>query len=235
MANIGSRSDRLFRGKETGSTLRAADDPPFSRTLLSKAKFLLGARRAIQFPADQGVEVAIAGRSNAGKSSALNAITGQRALARTSKTPGRTREINFFSLDDARRLVDLPGYGYAKAPEAVRREWAHTVERYLEGRRSLRGLLLVMDVRHPFTDFDERLIAWCDTLSLPLHILLTKSDKLGKNRQRASLLGARQHLAGCGDRVTVQLFSAPKRLGVEDVHACLSSWLGEPVEPPSAV
>jgi len=210
------------------STPRPGSHPVAMKTLLSKAKFLVGARRAVQFAEDEGMEVAIAGRSNAGKSSALNAITGQRGLARTSKTPGRTREINFFSLDSTRRVVDLPGYGYARAPEAIRREWGHTVERYLEGRRSLRGLVLVMDVRHPFTDFDERLIAWCDSLSLPLHILLTKSDKLGKNRQRASLLEARQHLAGYGDRVTVQLFSAPKRLGVEEVYACLASWLGAP-------
>jgi len=219
----------VFRGEGTGSPLRSANGPVPIETLLSTAKFLLGARRAVQIPADEGTEVAIAGRSNAGKSSALNAITGRRGLARTSKTPGRTREINFFSLDGERRLVDLPGYGYAKAPEAVRRQWADTVERYLEGRRSLRGLLLVMDVRHPFTEFDERLIAWCEALSLPLHILLTKSDKLGKSRQSASLLAARQHLAGYGDRVSVQLFSAPKRWGVDEVHACLASWLGEPV------
>ncbi len=202
-------------------------DPRLARiaATLQRARFLIGARKAAQFPSDEGSEVAFAGRSNAGKSSALNAVAGLRSLARTSKTPGRTREINFFDLDDARRLVDLPGYGYARVSDEERRRWARTVEQYLEARRSLRGLVLVMDVRHPFTDFDERFLAWCHGLHRPVHVLLTKADKLSKSRAQASLVIARRHPAVGRGEMTVQLFSALKRKGVERLQAQLASWL----------
>ena len=194
-------------------------------TKVTQARFLTGARSFAQFPCDRGSEVAFAGRSNAGKSSALNTAAGQRSLARTSKTPGRTREINFFELAESRRLVDLPGYGYARVSEVERRRWAHMVERYLEGRQSLQGVVLVMDVRHPFTDFDQRFIEWCRRLHLPGHILLTKADKLSNSRAQAALLAARKHPAMQHDRFTIQLFSAQKRLGVQELHARLDDWL----------
>ncbi len=192
---------------------------------LKRANFLLGARKAAQFPPDRGSEVAFAGRSNAGKSSALNATAGVRSLARTSKTPGRTREVNFFGLDDSRRLVDLPGYGYARVSDGERRRWEQTVAQYLDGRRSLRGIVLVMDVRHPFTDFDEQFLDWCHDLDLSVHGLLTKADKLSKSRAQAALLAARQHPAVRGGGVSMQLFSAHKRHGVEALQARLAAWL----------
>ncbi len=192
---------------------------------LKRACFLVGARKAAQFPPDQGAEVAFAGRSNAGKSSALNTTVGLRSLARTSKTPGRTREVNFFGLDDGRRVVDLPGYGYARVSDAERRRWEQTVARYVEGRRCLRGIVLVMDVRHPFTDFDEQFLDWCHDLELSVHVLLTKADKLSKSRAQATLLTSRQHPAVHRGGVSIQLFSAHKRHGVEALQARLAAWL----------
>ncbi|MDJ0892358.1 MAG: ribosome biogenesis GTP-binding protein YihA/YsxC [Gammaproteobacteria bacterium] len=192
---------------------------------LQRTRFLIGARHAVQFPADAGWEVAFAGRSNAGKSSALNAVAGMRSLARTSRTPGRTREVNFFAVDEARRVVDLPGYGFARVSDAERRRWARTVERYLQERRSLKGLVLVMDVRHPLTAFDERFLQWCHDLRLAVHILLTKADKLSNNRARASLLKTRRQAAVTRGQVTVQLFSARKRQGVPTLQRQLADWL----------
>ena len=196
---------------------------------LQRTRFLVGARHAVQFPADAGWEVAFAGRSNAGKSSALNAVAGMRSLARTSRTPGRTREVNFFVVDEARRVVDLPGYGFARASDAERRRWARTVERYLQERRSLKGLVLVMDVRHPLTAFDERFLVWCHELRLAVHILLTKADKLSNNRARASLLKTRRHDVVTRGQVTVQLFSARQRQGLPALQKHLAGWLGLPV------
>ncbi len=206
---------------------QSTDDPNLTRVAaaLRRVRFLVGAKRATQFPADGGSEVAFAGRSNAGKSSALNTVAGVRSLARTSKTPGRTREINFFRVDDTRRVVDLPGYGYARVSDEERRRWAQAVEQYLNGRRSLRGVVLVMDVRHPFTDFDVRFLVWCHDLHLPVHVILTKADKLSKSRAQASLRKAREHPEVSRSGVTVQLFSALKRQGVERLQAQLADWL----------
>lgn len=199
--------------------------------LYRKAVFLTSAERLVQAPGDEGWEVAFAGRSNAGKSSAINTVTGQKALARTSKTPGRTQLINFFSLDDQRRLVDLPGYGFAKAPEAIKRRWQRSMEEYLAGRRSLRGLVLVMDVRHPLTEFDRMMIDWCAHQSLPIHILLTKADKLKRGPAMATLHQVRRSASAFGEQASAQLFSALKRTGIEDLQAVLDTWLGvsEPV------
>ena len=194
-----------------------------SSALFRRVHFLTGARRAGQFPEDRGAEVAFAGRSNAGKSSALNALTGNRALARTSKTPGRTREINFFRLDEHRRLVDLPGYGYAKAPDAVRRQWSYTLQYYLAHRHCLCGLVLVMDVRHPFKAFDQELVDRCSVLALPLHILLTKADRLSTSRANKTLLDARKHLTGRAS--SIQLFSAASRQGAAELAVRLLAWL----------
>jgi len=181
-------------------------------------------------PDDTGAEVAFAGRSNAGKSSAINALTQQNALARTSRTPGRTQLINFFSVmnDESRRLVDLPGYGYAKVPEAVKLEWQQHLSDYLRGRFSLRGLVLLMDVRHPLTEFDQMMLNYADKREMPVHILLTKSDKLKKGPASAALQKVRSRLKEWEDFVSVQLFSSLKRDGVDTLSQKLDQWLHTP-------
>ncbi len=189
------------------------------------AQFLTSASRLNQCPPDQGWEAAFAGRSNAGKSSAINCLTGNRKLARTSKTPGRTQLLNFFSLSDKQRLVDLPGYGFARVPEAVKREWARQVELYLQQRRSLRGMVLVMDARRPLREFDHMMIDWAVAAGMPLHVLLTKSDKLKKGPAKSTLLQVRGQLAGHADLLSVQLFSALKNTGLEELCRVLDAWL----------
>ena len=189
-----------------------------------KAKYLKSAAELDQLPTDQGGEVAFIGRSNAGKSSALNTITGIKGLARTSKAPGRTQMINFFSLDGQRRLVDLPGYGYAKVPLSIKERWEKNVNEYLQTRECLRGLVLVMDVRHPLKELDQQLIAWTAECDLPLHILLTKSDKLNKNAARKTLQEVQEELELFGDNVSVQLFSSNDRTGLDAAKAILNGW-----------
>jgi GTP-binding protein len=175
------------------------------------------------------VEVAFAGRSNAGKSSVINALTGRTALARISKTPGRTQQINFFVLEDEEhRLVDLPGYGYAKVPLAVKRQWAALVEGYLSARRSLEGVVLLMDARRPFTDADSRLMEWCVHAGLATHVLLNKSDKLSRGAGARVLADARKRLAPLGDEHQAQLFSATRKTGTDELGARLDTWLGYP-------
>ena len=192
-----------------------------------QASFLKGVARLSALPADTGAEVAFAGRSNAGKSSVVNALTGRAALARISKTPGRTQQINFFVLDDdAHRLVDLPGYGYANVPLAVKRRWAGLVEGYLGGRRSLRGVVLLMDVRRPFTDLDVQLLDWCVHARLATHVLLNKADKLSRGAGARVLAEARKRLARLGEEHRVQLFSATRKSGIEELGARLDAWLG---------
>ena len=181
-----------------------------------------------QAPPDVGYEVAFAGRSNAGKSSALNALTRRKSLARTSKTPGRTQHLVFFELDGERRLVDLPGYGFARVPEKIRRHWGEAMSQYLAERQSLRGLVLLMDVRHPLTDFDKQMLQWCQHARMPVHILLTKADKLKRGPANNTLLKVQKALADQAD-VSVQLFSALKHSGVEQARAKLDSWLAMPV------
>jgi GTP-binding protein len=190
------------------------------------ARFLTSASKLSQCPPDEGWEVAFAGRSNAGKSSAINALTGNRKLARTSKTPGRTQLINFFSLSEQQRLVDLPGYGFAKVPEAVKREWVRQLEFYLQQRQCLRGLILLMDVRRPLQDFDRMMLDWAVAGSMPVHILLTKADKLKKGPAKSTLLQVRKELAGAqSGLVSVQLFSALKKTGMEPLMQVLEDWL----------
>jgi len=201
--------------------------PPASIDL-RHTRFLLGAARAGQFPPDSGWEVAIAGRSNAGKSSVINVITGVRGLARVSKTPGRTREINFFHVDDQRRLVDLPGYGYARVPIPVRQAWQRLIEEYFRGRQCLRGVVVVMDCRHPLTDFDRQMLVWCDHARLPVHLLLTKADKLSRGAAAAVLHKVRSSVSreyGGTVTVTLQLFSSLKRSGVAEAQQILAKWM----------
>jgi len=193
------------------------------------ARFLTSAARPSQAPIDEGREVAFAGRSNAGKSSAINALCDQKALARTSKTPGRTQLLNFFALDEQRRLVDLPGYGYARVPGALKREWQGAMVDYLAQRRALRGLVLVMDIRHPLKEFDRQMLDWARDAGLAVHILLTKADKLSRGQASATLLQLRRALAaGAYPRVSGQLFSAPRREGIDEAHVVLDAWLEAP-------
>ena len=191
------------------------------------AKFVTSAATLSQCPADEGAEIAFCGRSNAGKSSAINALTDQKGLARTSKTPGRTQLINFFTLDDETKLVDLPGYGYAKVPISVKEHWHRHLDEYLRDRKSLRGMVLLMDIRHPLKEFDKMMIEWSMDGDLPLHILLTKADKLKRGGQQNGLLSLRKHLP---PEITVQIFSATKKLGIKVLEKSLTEWL-EPLGP----
>lgn len=199
-----------------------------SAAIYQQANYFQSAHNIAQLPEDIGFEVAFAGRSNAGKSSAINAITGQKALARTSKTPGRTQQIIFFQLslnpDENRYLVDLPGYGFAKVPLAIKQHWQQTLESYLLNRKSLRGLILMMDVRHPLMEFDKKMLNWCSSSNMPVHILLTKADKLSRGKGSAALLQVRKHLTTLPGEMSVQLFSALKRVGVEEAHTRLNDW-----------
>lgn len=197
------------------------------KPLYHQASYLSSATKLNHAPADQGFEVAFAGRSNAGKSSAINLLTGQKSLARVSKTPGRTQLLNFFRLDDDRRLVDLPGYGYAQVPDAVRKTWGTMIETYLGKRQALRGIFLIMDIRHPLTEFDWRMLNWCRHFKLSAHILLTKADKLSRGAAMNTLKQVQSELRQefGGDEIGVQMFSALQRVGVEDAHAVLDRWL----------
>lgn len=193
--------------------------------LCQQASFLGSAAEVEQCPADLGREVAFAGRSNAGKSSALNTLT-HANLARTSKTPGRTRLLNFFALDDDRRLVDLPGYGYARVSQDLKQHWQQHLEAYLSRRRSLSGVILLMDIRHPLTEFDGLLLNWAQVSRMPLHVLLTKADKLTFGAAKQCLFWVRRELAKeWPEQTSAQLFSAPKRQGVEDAQEVLAKWL----------
>lgn len=188
-------------------------------------KYLKSVDDLSQLPADQGMEVAFIGRSNAGKSSAMNTITGIKGLARTSKTPGRTQMINYFGVDGLRRLVDLPGYGYAKVPRTMQERWSHNINEYLQIRESLQGLVLVMDIRHPLRETDQQLIQWTVDCDLPLHILLTKADKLNKNEVRTMLEDVTEALSIFGDQISVQTFSSQDRTGLEEAVGVLKDWL----------
>jgi GTP-binding protein len=196
-----------------------------SREVLRRAAFDRAAARVEQLPDDRGREVAFAGRSNAGKSTAINVITNRTALARTSKTPGRTQQIVFFRLDEDRRLVDLPGYGYARVPDEVRRSWSKLVESYLIGRRSLKGVVLLTDARRPFTELDRELLGWCGTAAVPVHALLTKSDKLKRSQAARTLAEAQRFREKSDAELTLQLFSALKREGVEAAADKVCRWL----------
>jgi GTP-binding protein len=193
-----------------------------------RAEYLVSAQTFKQCPSEYGTEVAFAGRSNAGKSSAINCLTGNGKLARTSKTPGRTQLLNFFSLGSPDfRLVDLPGYGYAKVPLAVKNEWQKHLSEYLRKRESLKGLVLLMDIRHPLQEFDTMMLGWAAEMGMPVHILLTKSDKLKRGAAKASLLQVCQYLTtqNLTDLVSVQLFSSHNGDGVDELMAIINEWL----------
>lgn len=192
-----------------------------------QTRFLAAAGRARYFPPDEGREVAFAGRSNVGKSSAINALLNRRKLARTGATPGRTQQLIFFALGEPDlRFVDLPGYGFAKVPHAVKAHWGNLVRAYLEGRRSLAGLVLITDVRRPLQEHDRQLLDWADHFEVPLHLLLTKADKLKSNEARQTRDFVRAELASRFPDVEAQLFSATKGTGVEGGRDKLSEWMG---------
>ena len=184
--------------------------------------YLHSVHRLAQLPADTGREAVFAGRSNAGKSSVINTLAGQKRLARTSRQPGRTRQINFFAVDNETRLVDLPGYGYARAPNSLRQHWGQLINAYLERRRCLAGLILIVDVRRRLTEHDRQLLNWCEHKSLPVHILLNKSDKLSRSASRQALVTVARDL---GVNAGVQLFSAAKKQGLEELCRVLDGWL----------
>lgn len=195
-------------------------------TLFQDARYVASAHRLRDLPPAAGPEVAFAGRSNAGKSSAINALAGRTRLAFVSKQPGRTQQINFFALRDGGFIVDLPGYGYAKVPQDLRAHWEQTLSGYLQERNALTGMVLVMDARHPLTPLDERMLDWFGVTGRPIHVLLTKSDKLSRGEAAATLLAVRKALAARGEGHTAQLFSSLKRTGVEEAEARIAALLG---------
>jgi len=219
----------------------AASNPPAKPppNPFAQARFLLSAAKLPQLPQDQVLEAAFVGRSNAGKSSALNLICQQRQLARVSKTPGRTQLINLFEVPVSAaaataaapqasllgRLVDLPGYGFAQVPLEIRRNWGVLVGGFVEKRPNLRGLVVVMDIRHPMTDLDLQMLGWCEARGLAAHVLLTKADKLGHGAAKNTLLKARAELHKIDPEMTMQTFSAHAQSGAEEVRAVVAGWL----------
>ncbi len=193
--------------------------------VIQQTQFLLSAPTFKLCPDDTGLEIAFAGRSNAGKSSAINALTNQRQLARSSKTPGRTQMINFFTIVKNKRLVDLPGYGYASVPEEMKRKWQIELEEYLVERKSLIGLVLLTDIRHPLKYFDEQMLHWAKDGELPVHILLTKADKLKYGAQKNALLKMKKELKQRNLPCTIQLFSALKKQGIDELTTVMGNWL----------
>lgn len=193
-----------------------------------QATFLTSAPDIRALPSDEGIEVAFAGRSNAGKSSALNTLTRQKSLARTSKTPGRTQLINVFQLNEHQRLIDLPGYGFAKVPLAVKEKWQRSLSEYLQKRNSLKGLVVLMDIRHPLKDLDQDLIHWAVASELPVRLLLTKADKLSPGPRKKALLEVTEAaLAFMGD-VQVQVFSSLSKQGLPELEQALTHWFYPP-------
>jgi len=195
-------------------------------SLFQDARYVASAHWLRDLPAASGPEVAVAGRSNAGKSSAINALAGRTRLAFVSKQPGRTQQINFFALRGGGFVVDLPGYGYAKVPLELRAHWDETLSGYLQGRNALMGMVLVMDARHPLTPLDERMLDWFAVTGRPVHVLLTKADKLTRNQAAATLRDVRAALARRGEGHTAQLFSSLKRTGIEEAEARIAQFLG---------
>ncbi|MBC8947507.1 MULTISPECIES: ribosome biogenesis GTP-binding protein YihA/YsxC [Xenorhabdus] len=190
--------------------------------------FITSAPDIRHLPQDVGIEVAFAGRSNAGKSSALNALTRQKSLARTSKTPGRTQLINLFEVEEGVRLVDLPGYGYAEVPEEMKRKWQKALGEYLQKRECLLGLVVLMDIRHPLKDLDMQMIEWAVVMQVPVMVLLTKADKLASGARKSQLAKVRQELSSLNGDIQVEYFSALKKIGTDKLEQKLNLWFNQP-------
>lgn len=197
------------------------------------ASFHITVASVRDLPVDSLAEVAFAGRSNAGKSSAINTLCNHKRLAFVSKMPGRTQHLNFFRVEDGRFLVDLPGYGFARAPKDQKHVWQALIGGYLADRPQLAGLVLIMDCRHPLTELDRSLLDWFRPAGKPVHVLLSKSDKLSRGTGQQTLLQVRRELAEMGLDATVQLFSSLKREGVDEAEALLRTWLGVPKKNPA--
>ncbi|MCC3704283.1 ribosome biogenesis GTP-binding protein YihA/YsxC [Rouxiella badensis] len=189
--------------------------------------FVISAPDIRHLPSDEGIEVAFAGRSNAGKSSALNTLTGQKSLARTSKTPGRTQLINLFEVEEGIRLVDLPGYGYAQVPEEMKRKWQRALGEYLQMRNCLKGLVVLMDIRHPLKDLDQQMIQWAVDVGTPVLVLLTKADKLASGARKAQTTLVRNEVESFMGDIQVEAFSSLKKIGVDKLMAKLNTWFSE--------
>ena len=194
------------------------------------AHFITSSPALKQCPPDEGIEIAFVGRSNSGKSSAINTLTGIRGLARTSKTPGRTQHIIFFQLGKQKKLVDLPGYGYAKVSKTTKRQWDQELMGYLQFRNCLHGLVLLADIRHVIQEYDRRMILWAKSVNLPVHVLLTKSDKLGRMNSNSTLLNVNKQLREIDPRselFTAQIFSSLKKTGIDELKNKLDEWFGQ--------
>ncbi len=192
----------------------------------AQAAYSLSAHQLEQLPDDSGLEIAFAGRSNAGKSSAINAICDHVGLARTSKTPGRTQQLVVFTMDSSRRLIDLPGYGYAEVPLKLREHWRLLIDKYLRIRDSLRGIVLIMDARHPLKEFDQQMLTFCAAIDLPCHCLITKADKLTFSEGQKTLAAVKKQITAISEHASAQLFSSSKKTGVEEARKQLGLWLG---------
>ena len=230
MSDIPANFSNNNLDSKTSELLVSATSPTvtaeMAQSWLQQTQFSLSAPTFKLCPADVGLEVAFAGRSNAGKSSCINAITNQRQLARSSKTPGRTQMINFFHMgSDEQRLVDLPGYGYAAVPESMKKDWQNELEKYLVSRKSLTGLVLLTDIRHPLKFFDEQMLHWAKDGELPVHVLLTKADKLKYGAAKASLQKTRNQLNKLKLPFSIQLFSAQNKQGIDELRLLLADWL----------
>lgn len=198
------------------------------KNLFANCQFLTSAYKTSQLPPDTGLEIAIAGRSNAGKSTTLNTLTGNKKLAKVSKTPGRTQLLNCFDLGENRRLVDLPGYGFAKVPKKVKGHWQREINSYLQNRKSLIGVIVVMDIRHPLKEFDRQFLDWADKSGLYSHALLNKSDKFKSGKKKAIFLEVKNQLNDFSRTSTLQLFSGLKKEGVKELSAVLNNWFNDP-------
>lgn len=209
----------------TSDKTQSADHESALPLALRSPEFILGAAKSSQFPQDELVEIAFAGRSNVGKSSAINAICNRRKLARTSKVPGRTQQLNFFTLGETARLVDLPGYGFAQVPLAIKKEWEVTIHKYLTERTNLRVLVLLMDIRHPLTDLDRQMINWASESDLPTQILLTKADKFKRGKIASTVLMVEKELKSINGQFGVEPFSSLNFTGVNAMRGQISEWL----------
>lgn len=198
------------------------------KNIFAHCQFITSAFKVSQLPEDTGLEIAIAGRSNAGKSTTLNTLVGNKKLAKVSKTPGRTQLLNCFDLGSNKRLVDLPGYGFAKVPKKVKAHWQHEINNYLQQRKSLIGVVVVMDIRHPLKEFDQQFLQWADQSGLYSHVLLNKSDKLKSGKRKAMLMQVKKEMAQISRTSTIQTFSGLKKEGIPELSSILNSWYNDP-------